>query len=216
MRCGACCTKGGPSLHAEDRELIMAERILPENLITVRKGELAHVPDREGLYPMQHEIVKIAGKGGSWECLFLDRAKSLCMIYEHRPLECRVLKCWDTAELLSVIGKDPLRRTDLIGPEDPILRLIEEHEKKCSVRKMEDMLSSLSDRDGSRTSLKELEELVREDLTFRAEVVSELSLPLSVELFIFGRPLFKLLSGMGISVREENGRLRLFRSDSSS
>ncbi len=205
IRCGTCCAKGGPALHSEDRQIVMAGYIRTEHLITIRKGELTHTPDREGLRPTQHEIVKIAGKGGTWECLFLGKAESSCMIYEHRPLECRILKCWDTAELLSVIGKDLLKRSDIIDPGDPILKLIDDHEKKCAIHDMEDILSSLSDKDENLTSLKELEELVQEDLTFRAKAVSEFTLPPSVEVFMLGRPLFKLLSARGISVQEKYG-----------
>lgn len=209
VRCGTCCTKGGPSLHAADRQIIETGHIRTEHLITIREGELAQIPDCAGLRPVEQEIVKIAGKGVIWECLFLDKKGSSCKIYEYRPLECRMLKCWDAAELLAVMGKDLLRRTDIIDPEDPILKLIEDHDKKCAVREMEGMLSSLSDKDGTSPSLRDLEKLVREDLAFRAKAVSQFSLPLSIELFAFGRPLFKLLSGRGISVKEEHGELRL-------
>jgi Fe-S-cluster containining protein len=209
-RCGTCCTKGGPSLHVEDRKIIAAGHIRIEHLITIREGELARIPDREGLHPTGQEIVKIAGKGGSWECLFLDKKGSSCKIYEYRPLECRMLKCWDTAELLSVVDKNLLKRSDIIDPEDPILKLVQDHEKRCVIREMESMLSSLSDKDENSTSLRELERLVREDMAFRAEAVSRFNLPLSVELFVFGRPLFKLLSCRGVSVQEECGELRLY------
>jgi Fe-S-cluster containining protein len=210
IRCGTCCTSGGPSLHVEDRKIIAAGHIRIEHLITIRKGEFAQIPDREGLHPIGQEIVKVTGKGGKWECLFFDKEGSSCKIYEYRPLECRMLKCWDPAELLSVMGKNLLKRTDIIHPEDPILKLVEDHENRCAIREMESMLSSLSDKDENSTSLRELERLVREDLAFRAEAVSRFNLPLSVELFVFGRPLFKLLSGRGVSVQEEYGELRLY------
>ena len=209
IRCGTCCTKGGPTLHAGDRQIILAGHIGTEHLITIRKGELAYTPAGEGLHPVQQELVKIAGKVRGWECVFFDKAESSCMIYEHRPLECRILKCWDTLELLSVICKDLLARTDIINPGDPILELIDLHEKKCAVQDMENLLSSLSDKGDKSTSLKELEELVREDLSIRTEAVSKFALPLSAELFMLGRPLFKLLSGRGIAVQEKHGRIHL-------
>jgi Fe-S-cluster containining protein len=210
IRCGTCCAKGGPTLHAEDRQIILEGHIGIEHLITIRKGELAYTPAGEGLQPVQQELVKIAGKGRGWECLFFDKAESSCMIYDRRPLECRILKCWDTLELLSVICKDSLTRADIIDPEAPILELIELHEKKCAVQDMENILSSLSDGDDKPTSLKELEELVREDLSIRTEAVSKFALPLAAELFMLGRPLFKLLSGRGIAVQERHGKLHLF------
>ncbi len=209
IRCGTCCTKGGPVLHAVDKHIIMAGQIRTEHLITIRKGELAQTPDDEGLHPVQHELVKIAGRGGSWECLFFDKSGSACTIYEQRPLECRILKCWDTTDLLSVVGKDPLQRADIVDPEDPISKLIEIHEKRCAVQRMEEILSSLSKTEESYAPLKELEELVQEDLAFCDAAVSEFGLPLPVELFMLGSPLFKLLGGRGIAIGEEDGRLRL-------
>jgi Fe-S-cluster containining protein len=202
IRCGTCCKKGGPALHTGDRQIILEGHISIEHLITIRKGELAYTPAGEGLRPVQRELVKIAGKGGGWECLFYDKADSSCTIYAHRPLECRVLKCWDTAELLSVAGKDLLGRADIINPGDPLLKIIEDHEKRCSIGEMENMLASLSEEADSASSLKRLAEIVDEDLSIRSKALSEFALPLAVELFILGRPLFKLLSSRGISVRD--------------
>ncbi len=211
IRCGTCCTKGGPTLHAGDRHIILEGHIRTEHLITIRKGELAHTPASDGLQPVQQELVKIAGKGREWECFFFDKAEASCMIYEHRPLECRILKCWDTSELLSVICRDLLARADIINPGDPLLKLIEIHEKKCSVLDMENILSSLSGKDDESASLEKLEELVQEDMSIRTEVFSKFALPLAAELFILGRPLFKLVSGRGIAVQERHGKIRLTR-----
>jgi Fe-S-cluster containining protein len=209
MRCGTCCTKGGPTLHAEDRHIILEGLIGTDHLITIRKGELAYSPIDETLRPVSDELIKIAGKGRGWECLFLNKGESSCMIYAHRPLECRLLKCWDTTELLSVICKDTLKRADIINPGDPILAIIEDHEKTCSVQKMETILSSFSEESDNTASLNKLGELVRKDLSIRAEAVSIFALPLAMELFILGRPLFALLSKRGISVQERHGEIHL-------
>ncbi len=131
------------------------------------------------------------------------------MIYSHRPLECRILKCWDTRELLSVIGKDTLKRSDIINPGDPILKLIEDHEETCSVLEMETILSTFSEESDNATPLNKLAELVRKDLYIRSKAVSVFALPLAVELFILGRPIFALLACRGIAVRERNGRIHL-------
>lgn len=208
-RCGTCCTKGGPALHAEDRQIILDCHIVIGQLITIRKGELSYSPIDKRPYPVLHELVKIAGKGRSWECFFFDKEKASCAIYRHRPLECRILKCWDTTELLSVIGKDLLKRADIIEPGDPICKLIEVHEERCSTEKMEKIFSSLCGEGDRSKALEELLELVREDLSIRTEAASAFALPLEVELFMFGRPLFKLLSGRGISVQEKHGRIYL-------
>jgi len=208
-RCGTCCSKGGPTLHAEDRQIISEGHIKTHHLITLRKGELAYGPTGETLQPIPEELIKIAGKGRGWECIFLKKEGSSCMIYAHRPLECRLLKCWDTRELLSVICRDTLKRTDIINPLDPLMRLIEEHEKTCSVLEMENILSTLSEGSDNATPLNKLAELIRKDLDIRSRAVSVFALPLAVELFILGRPIFALLGCRGISVLERHGRIHV-------
>lgn len=207
MRCGTCCAKGGPTLHAQDRHIILEGHIGTGQLVTIRRGELAYSPIEDALRPIPEELVKIAGKGKGWECIFLDEGGSSCMIYQHRPLECRLLKCWDTTELLSVIFKDTLKRADIIDPGEPILKIMEDHEETCSVGKMEAILSSFAEGSDRAKSLTRLGELIRKDLAIRAEAVSVLGLSLEMELFVLGRPLFTLLNKRGLSVEERHGRI---------
>ena len=147
IRCGTCCKKGGPSLHREDKKILLAGHIKRESLITIRKGELAFSPFSGRPEPIEKELVKIAGKGKGWVCCFYDEKESSCAIYEHRPLECRLFKCSDTAQLLSVIGKDTLARADILSEDDPIIRFIETHEQECSVSMAEDLISVLLEKD---------------------------------------------------------------------
>src|SRR5512135_2095107 len=93
IRCGTCCTKGGPTLHAKDRHLISEGHFGTGHLVTIREGELAYGPSGEAPQPVPEELIKIAGKGKGWECIFLKKEDSSCMIYAHRPMECRILKC---------------------------------------------------------------------------------------------------------------------------
>jgi Fe-S-cluster containining protein len=197
VRCGTCCLKGGPALHGEDKKSVLAGHIGHESLITIRKGELAFSPLSGRLEPIQKEIVKIAGRGKGWVCCFYDEKKSSCSIYTHRPLECRLLKCWDTAELLSAIGKDPLTRADLISVDDPIMKFIETQEKECSVLTAENLISVLQKVKDDPTSLAKLTALIHEDLAIRSQAIAAFGLSLEAELFIFGRPLFKILSSRG-------------------
>ena len=197
MQCGTCCRKGGPALHGEDKKIFLAGHIGRENLITIRKGELAFSPLSGRLEATQKELVKTAGKGKGWGCCFYDKEKYTCAIYVHRPLECRLLKCWDTAELLSAIGKDPLTRADLISADDPIMTFIETQEKECSLLAAEELFSILKEKNDDSPSLAKLATLIHKDLAIRSKAVSEFGLSLEAELFIFGRPLFKILSARG-------------------
>lgn len=202
IQCGTCCRKGGPALHEEDKKILLAGHIERNSLITIRKGELAFSPLSGRPEPIQKELVKVAGKGKSWVCCFYDEDKSICTIYSHRPLECRILKCWDTAELLSVIGKDTLTRADIINRDDPLLTFIETHEKQCSIQMAEDLISVLSEKKDDPNSLAKLTALVHHDLAIRSRAITEFGLSLEAELFFFGRPLFKILSARGFQLME--------------
>ena len=200
IRCGTCCLKGGPALHEQDRNILLEGHIGRERLITIRKGELAFSPLSGKLEPIQKELVKIAGKGGGWSCCFYDTEKASCVIYSHRPLECNLLKCWDTEELLSVIGKGTLARADILGPDDPLVTCIEQHETGCSLERAEALISALLKKKDDPESLAELFALVNEDLAIRSRAIAEFGLSLEAELFVFGRPLFKILNARGFQI----------------
>ena len=202
-RCGTCCMKGGPILHHEDKNILRAGHIGYQHLITIRKGEMAYNPIKEKLEPVHKEIVKVAGKGENWSCVFYDDEKASCAIYLHRFLECRLLKCWDTSEIMSIIGRNTIIRADIINPDDPIMSVIESHEQECSYQEVETLLSALSKKKEKSTPLKRLTELVRKDLSIRSFALSELRLKAEFELFIFGRPLFKVLKDRGLTVHEK-------------
>ncbi|MDO9288919.1 MAG: YkgJ family cysteine cluster protein [Thermodesulfovibrionales bacterium] len=200
IRCGTCCIKGGPTLHKEDKKILLEGHISYQHLVTIRKGEPAFTPLSDKPEPVKQELIKVSGKGRAWECLFYDKKKSSCTIYKHRPLECRLLKCWDTSEILSAIGKDTITRADIISQDDPITKFIARHEKKCSVLMAENLISAVMKKNSDSISLAKLTALVQQDLVIRSKAISEFGLSVETELFYFGRPLFKILRSQGISV----------------
>jgi len=199
-RCGTCCRKGGPTLHREDISILLDGHAGHHHLVTIRKGELVFDPVLGTLRPAHQELVKVRGKGQDWSCCFFDEKSSACTIYEHRFLECRLLKCWDPSELESLIGKNTIVRADIINPDDPIMEVIEAHEQECPYHEVEELICNLSRETGKSKALAKLKELVRKDLAIRFYAISELGLRKEFELFIFGRPLFKVLNSRGIWV----------------
>lgn len=115
IQCGTCCRKGGPVLHHEDKGLLDSGLIRAEHLITIRKGEPAFSPLSGKVEPASCELIKINGRKGEWTCCFFDAETPACTIYAHRPLECRLLECWDTEKLISVINKNTLAGSTLFN-----------------------------------------------------------------------------------------------------
>lgn len=212
-QCGTCCRQGGATLHREDLELLRAGAIGYQHLTTIRKGELALSPISDRLEPTATELVRLSGSKGSWSCCFLDQELNACTIYDQRPLECRLLKCWDTAELLKAVGRNTLCRLDLIDTANPLRELIEFHEHECGCPDMEKIRNADREAEGAEW-LARLTALVRKDLAFRSRVMTEFNLPTTVEVFAFGRPLFIILNSVGIMTREEQGEVTLRWQDS--
>lgn len=212
-RCGTCCIKGGPSLHLEDKELLEKGHIKLEQLITIRKGEMANSPLQEEPEPIAQELIKIVGKGKEWECTYLKQDEMLCTIYENRPLECRLLECWDTSALENISGQNILTRADIISSDNPINEFIRYHELKCPVPTPEKILMALSSGEESDQALAELTELVQRDLFIRAEAVGRLNISLPLEIFYFGRPIHVMLNAHGLRAIEKDGAIQITKQD---
>lgn len=202
-RCGTCCQKGGPALHQQDLHLLKNHKIPFDALITIRKGELAHNPVSGKVQATGVELVKISGKGRSWECLYYN-SDSGCSIYESRPDACSVLECWNPGATLDIVETDVLTRFDILDEGNPLLPVIHVHEKLCSCEGLEQLLI----RHGKMTADEKahFDRIVREDLRIRSEAVREFGLALPEELFYLGRPFFQLLRQLGVQfVNSESG-----------
>ena len=77
IRCGTCCTSGGPALHSEDLHLVLEGELPLAQLITIRSGELAHNPLTNSIQSIKRELVKISGVGRDWNCCFLEELHHL-------------------------------------------------------------------------------------------------------------------------------------------
>lgn len=206
-RCGTCCSKGGPALHLEDAELIRNGTLPIKRLITIRRGELVIKPHEDEPQTAACELVKICGTGREWQCFFFDEEAKGCMIYDDRPLSCRLLQCWDTGAVEDLVEKNTLSRLDLVGEKEPIRKMIQTHEEKCPCPDLAALCSAIVA--GEEVDLAALQSTVNDDIAIRTEAVQKLKITLAEELFYFGRPLFQLLQQIGVKVKEEGGVLKL-------
>jgi len=187
-RCGKCCIRGGPTLHKRDRDLIISGYLAPSDLILFRSHEIAFDPISDKLIFLDTEMIKIRGKKGLGECKFYKREGSQCIIYEQRPLECVVLKCWDTGDIEKILLKDLLIREDFIPKDSLLWRIIEEYERTFNLLLIKNTLNSLKKRERDVF----LNDLFKKDLLFRKELVKELNIRPDDLLFFLGRPLLEI------------------------
>jgi len=210
-RCGTCCRQGGPALHGPDLKLLRSGTLRTEDLITVRRGELAFQPLADRPEPVTHEFLKLSGQHGTWCCLFYDEQSQGCRCYSHRPLACQLLDCTDTGPILDIAGQDLLTRFACIAADDPLLPLIREHEQRCPCPDLHALAGDLAQDTLDPARLAELEAAVALDLAFRSRVAAELRLSVAQEMFSFGRPLFQLLLPLGLQAVNTPEGIRLHR-----
>lgn len=201
IRCGTCCRKGGPVLHYEDKKILATHHEIYPHLVTIRRGELTYNPVREVVEQAHHEMIKISGRDDSWTCFFYRQDDASCMIYDHRFLECRLLKCWQPEDVMGIVGRNLLCRSDIINHHDPVLEVIQMHEKECSLPELKRLADEVSTGTENADALKRVSERLQQDFAIRSYAFSNLGLNRDFEFFIFGRPLRDILRDFGLSFR---------------
>jgi len=196
-RCGTCCRKGGPALHLEDRALVEGGGLALRYLVTLRRGEPVHDNVAGGVIPAPTDIIKIKGRTGTTTCHFFresDPAGGACAIYDHRPLECRLLACSDTRAIEGAYGRERLTRRDLIARVEGLWDLVEDHQRRCdpaeAVRRV---------RGGGPAERSELGEMVAYDRHLRALLQEKGAVKAEVLPFLLGRPLAEVV---GVLIRK--------------
>ena len=207
LRCGTCCMKGGPTLHAEDAALFTKGALARSRVYTLRKGEVVRNVD-DTLMVLDQEIIKIKGHGEAWTCIFYDDDQKACKIYEHRPVECRALKCWDLREFEEVMARPDLQRRDLIEPDDGILKFIEAHEQRCPYIALESAEKGLRGPDSDK-AVEKILDLLQYDHYIRTFLTEKLNIDPNVMDFFFGRPLAATIRMFGLCVRQEGDNFLL-------
>jgi Fe-S-cluster containining protein len=205
-RCGTCCKKGGPTLHRQDRDRVETGAVPLRLLVTIRKGEIVREPEGGGLVRADSEMIKLKGSATGWTCILFDESQSRCTGYDLRPSECRAMACWDTAEIRKVMASPRLCRRDLLSGVEGLWTLIEDHERRCPIRRVARLSESI--RGGGGRNAGDLLEMLGYDRALRDLLVEKGTDPEHLD-FLLGRPLDRLLDGFGIRLVREEGRVRL-------
>jgi Fe-S-cluster containining protein len=195
-RCGTCCEKGGPALHRRDQALVEDGRIPAKYLFTIRKGEPAHDNVKGNTLFAQTDIIKIKSKKGRTGCVFFNASIHGCEIYDDRPVECRALKCWDTAALEALYSKNRLIRRDLLSGVTGMWELILEHEARCSYHKVRKLVASIQKKKEG-DALKDLRYVLNYDKQIRILVISKAQANADLINFLFGHPLSETINRFG-------------------
>ncbi|MCP4688886.1 MAG: YkgJ family cysteine cluster protein [Desulfobacterales bacterium] len=211
-RCGTCCRKEGPAFHWRDKELIQSGAIQLKHLYTIRKGELARDNVREALVPVRTDVIKIKGRKGAWSCMFFIEEENACAIYRSRPLECRVLKCWDTTEIRDIYEKDRLTRKDLLADMEGIWELIESHEERCAYDRIRP-LARAARSDKNHEFLNELLYIIRYDHHIRDLMTSRGKMDPEMLDFLLGRPLTETIRAFGLKLTPDGKGVRVLSSE---
>jgi Fe-S-cluster containining protein len=192
----------------QDLYLVKNNWLPKKSLLTIRKGEMVRDNIRGAMTVTDREMVKVRemdGKSGG--CLFYDEDDQACRIYLQRPLQCAVLKCWDTEDFMKVFEGPKLTRETLI--QDETLRgLMEVHEKRCGYNLLEDLVRGIEKQ--GEEAVRRIMELLRFDFHLRPFVSRKLGIDEGEMDFIFGRPMVDTIAMFGLKVvREPDGSFLL-------
>ncbi|MCU0594110.1 MAG: YkgJ family cysteine cluster protein [Desulfobacterota bacterium] len=198
IRCGECCLKSSPTLHAKDLAQVVGGFIRLGSLYTLRKGELVRDNVHGGIVPAVQEMIKVRDKEGG--CTFYTAEEKACGIYENRPAQCASLKCWDPEEFMELYQTPKLQRQDVIE-NGVLLGLIEEQDKRCSYALLSDHVRRISE-DGEK-AVEKILELLKFDFHLRPFLARKLGLPMEEMDFFFGRPLTETVVMFGLKVERQ-------------
>lgn len=213
QRCGTCCRKGPPGLHIVDKELYFSGIFEKSHLLTLRKGERVYDNIKGQKVTLAEEMVRLRSKDNQRTCLFFDDSTSSCSRYAHRPVECRVMKCWDTREIEDIYKKDRLKRLDLISAASALGEIIEEHEKRCSIESIQSALTEIRVSSDS-TAGQKIADIVSVDRRFREYMQEQAGTDKHTLNFLFGRPVIDILKLLGVEIRDTGQGIKIIDSSS--
>jgi Fe-S-cluster containining protein len=202
VRCGDCCRSGSPTLHLDDLELLRNQRIPWNLLVTLRQGEPVYSPFENRAVVLLDERVKLREKASTRECVLYDDTRGECLVYEHRPVQCRAQACWDPERAREMSKLPYLTRRDLFQDLDLLLELIAEHDRRCSFTRLQEAFRQVAESQGERPE--DLVDVLAYEEHFREFLAAQLGIPRDILPLIFGRSFADLLPLFGCRVENDD------------
>jgi Fe-S-cluster containining protein len=200
VRCGKCCSMSSPSLLKEDMALFLSGVLSYDNTYTIRGGERIRSKGDGEIYESSVELIKIKDKDGTSVCVFY-KDKEGCSIYENRPSQCRIYKCWQmltSKNLMSGLEEGALKRSDIFGSVDLLMEVMKKHEEKCAYKKLSDALERLAD--GWEDAVEDIMDMLQYDTYIRPFLEEKFNIPQNAMDLILGRPLINTINEFGFKV----------------
>jgi Fe-S-cluster containining protein len=198
-QCGTCCRKGGPAIHQEDKKLLENGHIPLRYLFTIRKNEPVYDNIQGCIISAPSDIIRIKSRESSNRCVFFNPEHNQCTIYDYRPLECRILECWNTREIEERYDKGRLSRQELLATTPHIYNMVEYHENRCAYQIIKKLIQQYNQGD-KKNALENIREILAFDNHFRLLAIEKSICKTDVIDFLFGLPLEKTLPRMGLKV----------------
>ena len=201
IKCGECCSKGSPTLTLDDLSLLRKGKIGPNDVFTIRTGEVVSDNRDESTLKNQEERIKIRETADDKTCIFYQKWNRECSIYDDRPAQCRLQECWDPKpEAFSDLSF--LTRYDLLQDTGDIWQIIQRHDERCSHEDFSREISRLGATKGQ--TVEKILELLSFDHHVREFVTQELRIDGQTLELLFGRPLSDSLHYYGLEIEEQN------------
>jgi len=209
VACGDCCRKGSPSLHEDDLDLVMQQKLPWSKLTTLRRGEMVRSPFALKPYTLEEERIKLSERSLSHACFFFDPEAAACRVYRDRPLECRAQACWDPSQSEDAFQEAYLTREKVFGGVPGLWELIQEHEQRCGFAAMRASFEAIEG--GAASQADTIVEMLAFDEHVREFVCERFDVPEDNLSFLFGRSLTSQVELFGFRVDRSSDGIRTLR-----
>lgn len=187
-------------MHHIDAPLYLEGLLQKADLLTLRKGELVLDNVQNRVISLRQEVVRVRSQRDSRTCIFFESEQNACSIYEHRPWECRALKCWDSSEMEMAYEMQRLSRFDLIAKSCALGEIIQDHEENCSYAEVQELVSTIK-QDQKGDYLQRLASVLEYDLGLRRQMEEKAGASKQELEFLLGRSLLDTLPAFGLEVQ---------------